>query len=225
MQKFNDSIEQRLTARHKKCFEFCGSVQNKDILDIGSSFGWFEKMALAANCRSVTGLEPREEDFYQAKLEAPAAKFKVGTATHLPFPDNSFDQVVMFDVIEHIPKNTEPAAIREIHRVLRPNGEFILSTPYWYWLSNIMDPAWWLIGHRHYCVENMVQMLTASGFKINMVQKRGRHFELLSAILLYIFKWLFRREIPFKSWFEAKRVSEYLTDREGFETLYVKSSK
>lgn len=222
MQKFDESIDQRLTARHKKCFQFCGDLEGKDILDIGSSFGWFEKMAIEAKCKSIVGIEPRKEDFYLAKKEVPGAIFKEGSALDIPFPDSSFDLIVMFDVIEHIPKNTELKTIKEIKRVLRPNGKFIISTPFFYWLSNIMDPAWYF-GHRHYKAKRLTKLLEDGDFNVESVEKRGRIFELVSAILLYFFKWVFGTEIPYKDWFEKKRESEYLTDKEGFETLYVKS--
>ena len=201
MEKFRENIEQRLTARHKKCFQFSGDLEGKDILDIGSSFGWFEKMAIEVNCNSVTGLEPKKEDFYLAKKQVPEANFKTGTATNIPFENDSFDVVVMFDVIEHIKINTEEFAIKEISRVLRPKGRLILSTPYFDWLSNIMDPAWYF-GHRHYKENEIITILTNNGFEVKKVEKCGGLFELSSAILMYIFKWFFNREIPFKKWFE-----------------------
>ena len=45
----------------------------------------------------------------------------------LPFADASFDYVVSFQVIEHIAKDKE--FVREVHRVLKPGGKFIVSTP------------------------------------------------------------------------------------------------
>ena len=42
-------------------------------------------------------------------------------------PSNSFDYVITFQVIEHI-KN-DFAFLKEIHRVLRPGGRLIVSTP------------------------------------------------------------------------------------------------
>jgi GT2 family glycosyltransferase/SAM-dependent methyltransferase len=49
-------------------------------------------------------------------------------ATRLSFQDNSFDHVLSFDVLEHIPNYG--AALVEFHRVLRPGGSMLLSVPF-----------------------------------------------------------------------------------------------
>lgn len=48
----------------------------------------------------------------------------------LPFEDNSFDMVVSFGVLEHVPNDQE--SLKEIHRILRPGGTFFFCfLPYW----------------------------------------------------------------------------------------------
>lgn len=221
MEKFQESIQQRLTARHLKCFQFAGDIKEKKILDIGSSFGWFEKMAIELGCKEVVGIEPEEKLFYEAQKEVPKAIFKKGSALKIPAKDKSFDLVVMFDVIEHTPKGTEMMVFKEIKRILRPRGELALSTPLNFWLTNLMDPAWYF-GHRHYKEEQLKRMLGKSGFKIEKIEKKGGFFEMMSIVLLYVFKWIFRMEVPFKNSLEKKRKEEYLSSKDGFMTIFMK---
>lgn len=52
---------------------------------------------------------------------------KFGDAYNLDYDDNSFDNILMGDVIEHL-ENPNPA-IEEVKRVLKPNGYFYVVTP------------------------------------------------------------------------------------------------
>ena len=47
--------------------------------------------------------------------------FRIADAERLDFPDNSFDLVYSHGVLHHTPDTA--AAVREIHRVLRPGGQ------------------------------------------------------------------------------------------------------
>lgn len=54
-------------------------------------------------------------------------EFRQTSVPPLPYESNSFDYVITFQVIEHIKNDIE--FVREIHRVLRPGGRLILTTP------------------------------------------------------------------------------------------------
>jgi SAM-dependent methyltransferase len=45
-----------------------------------------------------------------------------------PFPDASFDQVVVVDYLEHI--QDDAAFAGELHRILRPGGQVIINVPH-----------------------------------------------------------------------------------------------
>jgi SAM-dependent methyltransferase len=54
---------------------------------------------------------------------------QIASASAIPFADQSFDAIVMLDVIEHIPHEERPKVGMECLRVLRPGGIVILATP------------------------------------------------------------------------------------------------
>lgn len=52
-----------------------------------------------------------------------------GSLTALPYDTASFDRVLCLDVLEHLTYEDQPKALAEIHRVLRPGGEALISVP------------------------------------------------------------------------------------------------
>lgn len=72
--------------------------------------------------------------------------------------DNSFDYVISFQVIEHIQKDLD--FVKEIHRVLKNGGKFIVTTPN-IKMSLTRNP--WHI--REYTVDELDALLIKGGFK------------------------------------------------------------
>jgi SAM-dependent methyltransferase len=63
--------------------------------------------------------------------------------TPWPFPDNRFDEVLAFDVIEHL--SDVIAAMEEIHRVCRHGAKVRITVPHFSCSNAFTDPT-----HRHY---------------------------------------------------------------------------
>lgn len=217
-----------LEGRTKYSLDFINpnDIADKEILDIGCGFGWFEKEALGLNAKKIAGIEISEDNIAVSKSRVPDehATFKTGTALSLPFPDKSFDTVVAWEVIEHIPKGKEKAMFQEIYRVLRDPGVLYLSTPYKTFWSNFFDPAWWLVGHRHYSSKQLADYAQNNSFKIEEEKVGGRWWSLLYILNMYIAKWFFRRRPFFQNFFREKDDAEYFQEG-GFVNIFMKLKK
>ncbi len=100
--------------------------KGEKILDIGCGTGFYVKYLINKDCK-VTGTDISKIYINQAKEYAAGAKYLVCDAANLPFDKNSFDKILMTEVIEHIPDPID--AIKEIKRVLKPGGYAVITTP------------------------------------------------------------------------------------------------
>ncbi|THF49750.1 glycosyltransferase [Allorhizobium terrae] len=105
-----------------------GLVQGKDVLDIASGDG-FGSAILAQGAKSVIGIDLSEEAMgeAQARYGSVNLSFRQGSCEAIPLPDGCVDVVVSFDTMEHI--EAHEVFLKEIKRVLRPNGSLIVSAP------------------------------------------------------------------------------------------------
>jgi SAM-dependent methyltransferase len=106
-------IEERVTEFVKQF-----RLSEREVLEIGSGRGYLQDVA-----EKYTGLDisPSVARFYHKK-------FVLGSATAMPFADDSFDGVWSIWVFEHVPNPEQ--ALREARRVTRDNGVLFLL-PAW----------------------------------------------------------------------------------------------
>jgi 2-polyprenyl-3-methyl-5-hydroxy-6-metoxy-1,4-benzoquinol methylase len=206
-----------------RAFVRASDLADKDVLDIGCGYGWFTLVALDHRARSVTGIEPSEEALSTVRehLRSEACVFTVGTAVELPFADNSFDTVCCWEVLEHLPRGTERRAFAEIARVLRPGGVLYLSTPHAAPLPTVLDPAWWLIGHRHYSRARLRAFAEGAGLLVNRLETRGRTWEMIQLLNMSVSKWVFRRPPFFAAALGARVDAEWR--RPGFTNIFLEA--
>ena len=104
-------------------------IQNKDILDIACGSGYGAHFLAKNGARRVVGVDISEEAirYCKKRYHSDNLSFQVMDATHLRFPESTFQAVVSFETIEHV---AHPDSILvELKRVLQPQGTIIISTP------------------------------------------------------------------------------------------------
>jgi len=85
-----------------------------------------------------------------------------GSAMELPFPDETFDVVAAFDVVEHC--EPESKAVSELARVLRPGGRMFLAVPAYQWAWTQFDVD---AGHyRRYTRKRLTAAVAATGLTV-----------------------------------------------------------
>lgn len=104
----------------------------------------------------------------------------------LPFSDNFADAVFLFNVI-YILENPD-AVLREIYRVLKPDGQLFLTTPFIF--NEAKEPAdYW-----RFTSEGLEKLLRESGFNNFFIESVGERF---SAAVYLISPFLFFWPIKF----------------------------
>lgn len=85
-----------------------------------------------------------------------------GSATELPFADETFDVVSAFDVVEHCADDAR--AVAELARVLTPGGRMLLSVPayQWAWSDHDVQAG----HHRRYTRPQLTQLVHGAGMEV-----------------------------------------------------------
>lgn len=165
---------------HETVFSLIKEDLNYAVVDIPSGSGAFVqrlkdsgfKHIIAADIDNI--LQINHDSFVQADMTKP-----------LPFADDSCDVLVCIDGIEHI--DEQCTFVSEAHRILKPQGELIISTPN---ISSLRSRwKWFITGHHYKCEvpldENkpnplhhigmisfpeLRYLLHTSGFRINAIK-------------------------------------------------------
>ncbi|MBP1464988.1 methyltransferase domain-containing protein [Candidatus Chloroploca sp. M-50] len=91
-------------------------------------------------------------------------RFARGSVLDLPFAEHSFDLVTSYDVLYHTGVPDEIPALREVRRVLRPEGHLLLRLPAYEWLRSRHDRQ--VHTRRRYVASEVRQMLARAGFVV-----------------------------------------------------------
>lgn len=148
------------------------------VLELGAGTG----LNLEHYPEGIEGLTLVEPDPHMAKQLRPKlvessrqADLVEVPAEKLPFPDGSFDTVVVTLVLCTVPD--QPAALAEIKRVLKPDGRLLFlehvraNHPDLAKWQDRWERPWRFLGDGCHCNRDTVAAISAAGFKLGQVER------------------------------------------------------
>lgn len=119
-------------------FEWLGATEGKTILDCGCGRGFYLKMLRHVGDARLAGIDlelPYLRKAWRNTAGLPGITISNASIYELPFADETFDAVILSEVLEHVEREADGLA--EVCRVLKPDGLAILTVPH----ANY--PFWW----------------------------------------------------------------------------------
>jgi ubiquinone/menaquinone biosynthesis C-methylase UbiE len=170
--------------RHYEAPRLMGLVRGKadNILEIGCGQGVGARIifdVLSPDKYVGIDLDPRMiRRANKRAADLPNARFAEGDVSGLEFPDASFDLVVDFGILHHVPNWR--SALAEIHRVLNIGGEFLFEDlPTETWERGIGKPFKKIADHPYdqiFGKQEFVDELVSLGLDVEMHENQPLSF-------------------------------------------------
>jgi SAM-dependent methyltransferase len=123
--------------RVQTIFDWVDTSEDKVILDMPCGRGFYLNMLRYVSKATIIGAELEWDVIKKAQANVGHLDIPLQQANlyHLPYADNSFDAVILSEILEHV--DDDVAGLREAYRVLKPNGIVAVTVPH----ANY--PFWW----------------------------------------------------------------------------------
>jgi 2-polyprenyl-3-methyl-5-hydroxy-6-metoxy-1,4-benzoquinol methylase len=159
------------------------------LLDIGCGEGFFLFNASKAGY-TTKGIEISQDAAEYAGREF-GLDVEAKPFAELQFPENYFDVVTLWQVLEHVPYPL--IVLKEVHRILKPEGLLATSTPDIEGiLAKIFRRKWWNLRRLHinqFTAKTLTDMLKRAGFK-NVFSTTYKEYISISMLIIPLLKHL-----------------------------------
>lgn len=105
--------------------------KGEKVLDVGCGSGILAAMLARSSGASVLGIDINESAirFARSRFRLPNLEYRIGLVDDLDIPEGTIDKIAFLEVIEHITEAQGREVLRDFHRLLRPGGTVVITTP------------------------------------------------------------------------------------------------
>ncbi len=210
--RFGDDIEFRIKLWSVLCNNFFQKYvpENSVVLDVGAGYCEFINNIKAAR-KIALDLNPDIREFASKDVEVVLS----GSMNMQQIKDNSIDVVFTSNFFEHLSKEDIVKTIKEIYRVLKDRGHFLILQPnirycykdYWMFFDHITP-----LDDR-----SLSEVLEINGFKVVECKSRFLPYTTQSRLPKSTFLLKLYLRIPWIQWLFGKQAFIYAERREGNE--------
>lgn len=171
------------------------------VIDLGCGMGFYLMLMARLRQLELYGFDQELDRLQRAQEEVGSARLIQGDIYDLPFEAESFDKVLLSEVLEHLTQDSQ--GLRSIYRLLRPGGVLAISVPH------ARYPFWWdpinrtltglgaapirrgpIVGiwtnHvRLYLPPELVELLAVTGFQVETLEQATHYCFPFSHFLVY----------------------------------------
>ncbi len=166
----------------KKQIQFLNLKKGEKVLEVGCGPGTLSILAKmqVGDKGKVSGIDIAPKMIVEAQKKANKYHLKINFQTasidKLPFPDSSMDAVISSLMFHHLPVEIKQKGLKEIHRVLKKRGRFLLSD---FMVPNILTAPLmfllliWIPSTRFQLLGKLPGLIKKAGFKQICSAKKG----------------------------------------------------
>jgi ubiquinone/menaquinone biosynthesis C-methylase UbiE len=154
-----------------------------EVLDVGCGAGVPVTKFLVDEGFSVTGIDISDGMLKLAKKHVPKCKFLKADMSEMDFPENSFDGIVSFYAVIHLPREKHADLFKNFYKFLKPGGVMLigLGSDEWEETAEYFGAKmFWSF----YDPEKELELIKNAGFKIlldEIIERGGeKHYWVLA---------------------------------------------